>query len=266
MNGTSRSISSLRVLILQNCREEGIGLYGTRLRELNISHDTIHTYADKSLPPLDRYGAIIIGGTPLSVNNIHRHNFLLKEGRFLIMALDRGKSILGICFGAQLLARLLGAEVKKNPLMEIGAYPVRLTAAGRSDPLFNGFPRTFPVFHWHGDTFAIPPGAKRLAMDRDCPNQAFRMGSALGLQFHLEITAAEAGSWADTYAEELPAVAKSKAQVIGECREHEPMMANLAVLLLDNFLAAAAMKKKNRILKGHGNTGDSAALDFRIVK
>jgi GMP synthase (glutamine-hydrolysing) len=232
-----RRFNGTRVLILQNCSTEGIGLYETRLKELGIVHHTLHPYAGESFPPLDRYDAIIVGGTPVAVNQIGSHSFLLKEGRFLKRALSRGKHILGICFGAQLLARLLGAAVTRNPVMEIGAYPVRLTSAGRSDPLFKGFPQMFPVFHWHGDTFAIPAEGRRLAMDRDCPNQAFRLGRAVGLQFHLEVTPAEAKRWTGAYKDELGSAGKNAPQLIGECRTHEAMMAGLAGLLLDNFLA-----------------------------
>lgn len=226
-----------RVLIVQNCPVEGLGLYTARLQELGVTHHFLQPYAGQSFPPIDRYDAVIVGGTPVSVNDIRGHGFLLKERRFLAGAMDQGKAILAICFGAQLLAGLLGAAVSRNPVMEIGAYPVRLTAAGKSDPLFNGFPQTFPVFHWHGDTFAIPPNARCLATDRDCPNQAFRLGRAVGLQFHLEVTLAEARSWADAYKEELRSLGKSKARLAAECREQEAAMANLARLLLDNFLA-----------------------------
>ena len=236
----------LRVLILQNCPTEGIGLYGTHLMEHGIAHYTLHPYAGENFPPLNRYDAIIVGGTPVSVNDIHRNNYLINEERFLKKALGCGKSILGICFGAQLLARLLEAAVEKNPLMEIGSHQVSLTGAGVEDPIFRGFPETFPVFHWHGDTFAIPAGAQWLATGRDCANQAFRLGPTVGLQFHLEITAAEAGCWANAYPDELRAVAKSKAQVTDECREHETMMANLSCLLLDNFLAGAVEGLNNK--------------------
>jgi GMP synthase (glutamine-hydrolysing) len=229
--------NGIRVLILQNCPTEGIGRYETRLQELGIVHHTLHPYAGESFPPLERYGAIIVGGTPISVNQIGSHKFLLKEGRFLKRALNRGKHILGICFGAQLLARLLGAAVTKNPVKEIGAYPVRLTNAGRNDPLFKGFPQTFPVFQWHSDTFAIPAEGCRLAVDRDCPNQAFRRGRTVGLQFHLEIAPAEAKRWADAYTDELGSVGKNAQRLASECRPHEAMMASLAGLLLDNFLA-----------------------------
>ncbi len=238
MNEPSHRSSWPRILVLQNCLEEGIGLYGLRLQERGISHVTVHAYDGECIPPPQGFDAIIVGGTPVSANEFRDHAFLVEEGLFLKQALDLGKPILGICFGAQLLAKLLGAEVKKNPVMEIGAYPVRLTAAGHSDPLFQGFPKVFPVFHWHNDTFDIPPWGMRLATGRDCPNQGFRMGSAVGLQFHLEITAADACRWADAYAHELRAAGKNKARLALECRQHEAAMARLAGLLLDNFLAA----------------------------
>ena len=233
----SLSKKKVRVLLLQNCPAEGLGLYKTRLEELGIVHHTLRPYSGESFPALGLYDAIIVGGTPVAVNDIRRHGFLLKEGRYLRRALERGKFILGICFGAQLLARLLGATVDRNPVPEIGIYPVRLTTAGLNDPLFRGFPPTFPVFHWHRDTFAIPPRARRLAMDRDCPNQAFRLGNAAGLQFHLEITPDEAEAWADTYQDELRSAGKNKRRLADECREHEAAMAKLASRLLDNFLA-----------------------------
>jgi len=227
-----------RLLFVQNCPEEGIGAFADRLQELAIPWIGVHPYAGDPFPPLNDCDAIIVGGTPISVNEIDGHEFLMAEARWLKNALDLGKPVLGICFGAQLLAKLLGAEVKKNPVMEIGAYPVRLTSAGDGDPLFQGFPKAFPVFHWHGDAFDIPPWGLRLAVGRDCPNQAFRMGSAVGLQFHLEVTAEEAGRWAGAYAGELRGSGKNRAQVVKECRSHEPRMTELAGLLVDNFLAA----------------------------
>ena len=226
-----------QLLFVQNCPDEGIGIFEDRLQELAAPWLGAHPYAGEPLPSLDNCDAIIVGGTPVSVNRIHDHEYLVDEARWLKEALDLGKPVLGICFGAQLLAKLLGAEVKKNPVMEIGAYPVRLTSAGDGDPLFQGFPKVFPVFHWHGDTFDIPPWGLRLAVGSDCHNQAFRMGSAVGLQFHLEATIEDAERWADAYSNELRGSGKSKAQVFKECLAHESKMAGLARLLLDNFLA-----------------------------
>jgi GMP synthase-like glutamine amidotransferase len=234
-----RAAFSPRLLFVQNCALEGIGVFEDRLRELAVPWLCVHPYAGEPLPPLEDCDVIIIGGTPISVNQIHGNEFLKAEAHWLKNALDLGKPLLGICFGAQLLAKLLGAEVRKNPVMEIGAYPVCLTSAGDGDPLFQGFSRAFPVFHWHGDAFDIPPWGLRLAVGRECPNQAFRMGSAVGLQFHLEVSAEEAGRWARAYAGDLRGMGKSRARLVKECRAHEPRMAGLAGLLLDNFLATA---------------------------
>jgi len=228
-----------RVLFLQNCPDEGIGLYGQRLQELRLPWNVVHAYAGERLPSLDLHDAVIVGGTPISVNETDRHDFLVAEECYLREALNTGKPVLGICFGAQLLAKLLGAPVKRNPVVEIGTYSVRLTAAGRSDPLFQGFPKAFTTFQWHNDTFDIPPWGLQLAESRDCPNQGFRMGSAVGLQFHLEVTAPEALRWANAYPDELQAAGLSEARITRECLEQQPLMAELADRLLDNFLAGA---------------------------
>lgn len=232
--------NSGRILILKNHPEEGIGLYGRRLRRLGIAHATVQVHAGETIPPLESCDAIIIGGTPVSGNGGGYHDFLMEEARYLKRALDLEKPVLGICFGAQLLAKLLGAGVKKNPVTEIGTSPVRLTAAGLSDPIFQGFPKSFPTFQWHNDSFDIPPWGLRLATGRDCPNQGFRMGSTVGLQFHLEVTAPEAERWAEAYAHELQAAGRNKARVTRECLEQQPLMAELAGRLLDNFLAGAS--------------------------
>jgi GMP synthase-like glutamine amidotransferase len=231
-----------RILFLQNCGQEGIGLYGSRLEEKGIAFRAVQVHAGEAIPHEEDWDAVIVGGTPVSANRIQEHPELLREVGFLKRALDRGMPVLGICFGAQLLAKLLGGGVRRSPLKEIGAAPVRLTAAGESDPLFQGFPKCFPAFQWHSDAFDVPPWGMRLAAGWECPNQGFRLGNAVGVQFHLEVTAAEAERWAHRYADELPAAGKSRERLARECREHEPQMAELAALLLDNFLAASGEK------------------------
>jgi GMP synthase-like glutamine amidotransferase len=231
-----------RILILQNGAQEGIGLYGRRLEEKGIAFRTVQVHAGEDIPQPEHWDGVIVGGAPVSANRIHEHPELMREAGFLKTALDQGLPVLGICFGAQLLAKLLGGGVRRNPLKEIGAGPVRLTAAGESDPLFQGFPKCFPVFWWHSDAFDVPPWGMRLAAGWECPNQAFRLGSAVGLQFHLEVTAQEAERWTRSFAHELPAVGKTRERVARECREHEAQMAELAARLLDNFLAASGEK------------------------
>jgi GMP synthase (glutamine-hydrolysing) len=116
--------------------------------------------------------------------------WLAAEKTFIASTVDAGKALLGICLGAQLLADVLGGPVTKGEHREIGWFPVELTEAGRALPVFAGFPNSFPVLHWHGDTFAIPPGAAHTASSAACVNQAFAFdgGRVAGLQFHLEET------------------------------------------------------------------------------
>ncbi len=226
----------MRILVIQNCKTEGIGLYEEYLKEKEIDHYIFPAYSGKRFPPIKQFDAFIVAGTPVSANELHKHRFLKNEWRYLKKVIRLNKPYLGICFGGQLLARLLGAKVRRNPVMEIGGYEVKLTPAGKRNRFFKGFPKRFPVFHWHQDTFDIPRGAKLLVQGVDCKNQAFSYNKALALQFHLEVTSREAGVWADNYRKELKRVNKTKRQVVRESQTREKEMKKLAFLLLDNFL------------------------------
>jgi GMP synthase-like glutamine amidotransferase len=130
--------------------------------------------------------------------------FLREEDLFIKEAIQRGKHILGICLGSQLIAKALGAKVSKAPVKEIGWYDVSLTKIGSQDLLFSNLPKTFSVFQWHGDTFEIPKGGKLLATANSVPHQAFRYGdNTYGLQFHLEVTEEMIHEWMESYEEEL---------------------------------------------------------------
>lgn len=145
-------------------------------------------FQGEPLPSLDDTDWLIVLGGSMSVNDASEFPWLVEEKRFLRDAIDAGKIIVGICLGAQLLADVLGGHVGKNRLPEIGWHPVTLTGDGAASPLFAGFPERFDAFHWHGDTFAIPPGCIHLARSEACVNQAFVTGDnrVTGLQFHLE--------------------------------------------------------------------------------
>ena len=135
-----------------------------------------------------------------------------------------------------MLARRLGAEVRRSPEKEVGGYEVRLTRDGAMDTLFAGFPEEFPVFQWHSDMFEVPPGGKLLGEGDTCPIQAFSWENVRGIIFHLEISRREAGRWADAYPAELEEVGKTREQVLDECGEREPEMKWLASKLMDNFM------------------------------
>ncbi len=143
--------------------------------------------------------AIISLGGPMNVYD-DEYPFLKDEDEFLKKALKEGIPILGICLGAQLLAKACGAKVKKAKQKEIGWSKVNLTDKGKQDSLFTGLPSQLNVFQWHEDIFEIPKGALHLAESQTCPNQAFRFGAnAYGLQFHVEVTPEMIESWIHAY-------------------------------------------------------------------
>ncbi len=228
----------MEALVIQNCVAEDIGLYETCLQVCGIRYQIHHAYVGKAFPSVDRFDAFIVGGTPISIYDAHKHDFLRREMAYLGKAVKNEKPYLGICGGAQLLAKLLGAEVRKNSVMEIGSYNVGLTAAGKKSKFFSGFPDTFSVFQWHGDTFDIPAGAKLLVKGTDCRNQAFSYRNSLGLLFHLEVTSQAASKWADEYRDELKRVGKTKKRVVEECRINEEQMGELADKLIKSFFKA----------------------------
>ena len=225
----------MRVLILQNCEYETLGAYERYLVDSGMTCEVVHTYRE-SLPDPGDYGMLLIGGTPDSAYNRSKVPYLAQVYETLTVAVDANIPCFGVCCGAQLLAEIIGARVYRNPEMEIGGYRVTVTFDGRDDPLLEGFPRNLPVFHWHGDTFDLPPDATLLAQGEKCKNQLFRKGAIVGVQFHLEVTSDEARQWTLRYADELSHVGKSAQQVVAECEVFELEMQDLASRLMQNYL------------------------------
>lgn len=141
-------------------------------------------YAGERLPPLAAFDLLVIMGGSMNIYQHRDHPWLTAEKAFLAEVIGAGKPVLGICLGAQLLADVLGGKVFQNAEKEIGWWPVRVFDRR---PPFATFPERLTVMHWHGDTFTLPPGARRVADSAGCPNQAFVHGErVVGLQFHLE--------------------------------------------------------------------------------
>jgi len=116
--------------------------------------------------------------------------WIIKEIEFITHTVTRGVPVLGVCLGAQLLAKGLGAPVKPGPRMELGPMPITVTQERQRDPVFSTFPKTFEVFQWHGEGFDLPEGAVSLASSELYAPQAFRFGPRVyGLLFHLELEA-----------------------------------------------------------------------------
>ena len=188
------------ILVLEHVAHERLGTFeatlkdaGCALLEVNIAE------ASASLPLLSSMGGIISMGGPMSVYERAKYPWISKELALLREAVASGLPVLGVCFGAQMLAAALGAKVTKNPQKEIGWYPVMREPGSDGDPLLDAFGQTETVFQWHGDTFALPKGAMRLASSPLCAEQGFRYGRAIyGLQFHVEVTEAMIRAWMQT--------------------------------------------------------------------
>ncbi len=143
-------------------------------------------YEAEELPLLGSFDLLVIVGGTMGANDEGKFPWMAEEKRFIKKALATGKIVLGLCLGAQLLGSVLNGAVTKNPYKEIGWFPVCLTEEAKSFPVFSGLSERFMAFQWHGDTFSIPPGARRLASSEACPDQAFELGRAIGIQFHPE--------------------------------------------------------------------------------
>jgi len=194
----------MNVLIIQHVDIEGPGLIEFFLNQGKTSYKILNLKPGIHLPKLDDFTHMVILGGPMNVYEEDHYPILRDEDLFIKEAIQRGKSVLGICLGAQLIAKALGAKVFKAPIKEIGWYDVSLTKIGSNDPVFSTLPKTFPVFQWHEDTFEIPEKAKLLAISDSVLHQAFRYGeNAYGLQFHLEVTREMIIEWMKTYEEEF---------------------------------------------------------------
>jgi GMP synthase-like glutamine amidotransferase len=211
----------MNILIIKHVDIEGPGLIENCLKQENILYQILNLNSNIHLPKLDDFTHLVILGGPMNVYEEDRYPFLKDEDLFIKEAIQRGKRILGICLGAQLIAKALGAKVFKAPAKEIGWYDVSLTKIGSQDSLFSILPKTFPVFQWHEDTFEIPKAGKLIVTSNPIPHQAFRYGeNTYGLQFHLEVTEEMIQEWMETYEVEFKGLQSpppfSKAKIMTE--------------------------------------------------
>ena len=182
----------MHILAFRHVPFEDLGLIAPALSSHGIGIQYVDT---PDTPPAgweSAAGLVFMGG-PMSVND--DFPYIATELEIIRQAVAASKPVLGVCLGSQLIARALGGRVYRNPVKEIGWYPVSWLPEASQDPLFEGLRDPETLFHWHGETFDLPPGAVWLARSQACRNQAFRTGSAHGLQFHLEVTPEMIASW-----------------------------------------------------------------------
>ena len=210
---------------------EGVAAAGHQLEEWSLAWDT-------PLPrPLDDYGAVLVFGGAMHADQDDRHPWLRQENLFLQRLLDRHVPVLGVCLGAQMLAKAASAPVAPLSEPEIGWFEVELTEEGRDDPVLGSLPPRFEAFQWHFYTHGLPAGAVELARSRVC-TQAFRLGEfAWGVQFHPEVTAEQIDSWIVEDADELPV---SSEDFAAETERRIAGWNELGRTLCANFLEVAA--------------------------
>ncbi len=190
-----------RVLVVRHVPEEALGRLQFELSACRVALEVADCFAAdwpgrvaRGFDPSAYDGLVVMGG-PMSANDAERFPHLAVELDWLRAAAAVGLPTLGICLGAQLLAKALGGQVYRHDVPEIGWYSIELLPAATADPLLGQGAERATVFHWHNDTFALPPGAVQLARSATCPQQAFRIGSAWGVQFHPEMTAQMVDDW-----------------------------------------------------------------------
>lgn len=177
----------MRAHWLQHVPFEGLGSIGPWLASAGHEITTTSLFRSADFPDINDIDLLIVMGGPMSVHDEDTFSWLGPEKQFIRRAIGMDIPVLGICLGAQLIAEVLGARVIPNPCKEIGWFPVQ-GVTSPEDSMFT-FPRSIKAFHWHGETFDIPPSAIRIATSEGCKNQGFQLGrSIIGLQFHLEIT------------------------------------------------------------------------------
>ena len=174
----------MRVVCLQHVSFEGPGAFAKALAKRGVSLE--YSLVPKDGLPRNAGDLLIVMGGPMSVNDSAK--WIAEETAFIRSALLAGTPMIGVCLGSQFMAKALGAVVRSGKELEIGITPVRLTDAGKRDPVFGAGPESFGVFEWHGEVFDLPKDCVPLAGSDIAPLQAFRYGDrAYGLLFHLEM-------------------------------------------------------------------------------
>lgn len=193
------------VLIIQHTATEGPGYFSEFLGRQAIPWQIIRIDAGEALPDmLNGYSGLCLMGGTMSVND--DLPWIPQELALIRQAVTQGVPVVGHCLGGQLLSKAMGGVVTKNPVKEIGWGEVRITDASVAEGWVKNTDQPMNVFHWHGETFSIPPQAVRLWESTYCPNQAFILNNRhLGMQCHIEMTPDMIKTWCETGAEEIVA-------------------------------------------------------------
>lgn len=236
-----------KLLIVQHADTEGPGFITDYFGSYGWSWDISNLSQGDRLPKdVDDYAAVISLGGPMNVYQDISFPFLIDEDRLITQVLVKEVPFLGICLGAQLLAKTCGGTITKARKKEFGWYSVFVNGEAKDDRLFRDLPRTIKVFQWHEDTFDVPPGGVLLARGQAVRNQAFRVGSnAYGVQFHLEATPDMITKWVESE-KDLP----EGQRIISKTKKFNDECQEISCSFFDNFKSLAESSFRiRRVLK-----------------
>ncbi|MBZ9654076.1 type 1 glutamine amidotransferase [Phyllobacterium lublinensis] len=195
----------MRVLVVQNYRDTGLGQVGRALEEAEADIDLRKAYLGEALPA-DHAGhdaLVVLGGDQNALAD-GDYPYLPALARLIRNFGSVDKAVLGICLGSQLVARGYGAQNIIGRPTEFGWHDVLRSDLVAADPVFSTVPDRFPIFHWHSDTFSLPEGATHLASSSMTANQAFRIGRAVyGIQFHFEADTKLVEQWKEAFGDQI---------------------------------------------------------------
>lgn len=190
----------MRVAIVENTPVTHHGQVGVALHEQAALIDLYKPWSGQPLPDRVDADALVVFGGEQAATDDHTHPYLPSLARLMEAYTAQDRPVLGICLGAQLLARAYGAENQLGAVREFGWTQVTLTDEAGRDPVMSALPTEFPIFQWHSDTFTLPPGATHLATSPAAAAQAFRIGRATyGTQFHFEANRAVVADWTRSF-------------------------------------------------------------------
>lgn len=231
----------MKLHYIQHVPFEGPANVASWARDRKWQISATHLYRGELLPPAGQLDWLVVMGGPMNIYEENEYPWLAAEKEFIRDCIGKGKIVLGICLGAQLIADVLGGRVFRNQHKEIGWFPVTILPEGAASVPFRGLPGEFTALHWHGDTFSLPPGAVMLAESEACPAQAFsyNSGRVLALQFHLESSVESVRSLIQNCSDELVSAKYiQSADAILDAQENFTTIQNTLYQLLENMKAA----------------------------
>jgi GMP synthase-like glutamine amidotransferase len=226
------------IYIFRHQEYEGPGFFQTVLHRHQIPYKIFFIDRDEAVPEsIDGCCALVFMGGPMSVND--NLPWIEKELQLIRAAVNADMPVLGHCLGGQLIGKALGGQVSANEVKEIGWLAVEKLDNEQSRDWLGQLPQTFEAYHWHGETFSVPPGASNILQSEKCRHQAFVINNTLALQCHVEMTESMVRQWAQTYTHELvegiPSIQSAQEMIIN-LKERIGRLQGIAEKIYDRWL------------------------------